>query len=590
MKEKFTKKNIIICFISLLLSLYLANFFANIIHPNIQIFIDTQDAQDNNSVQIGYFNHWLDGVNLDDGHAKYIAEIRDNEYVIEFDVDGNEINNLVINGEKFNNYIKISDYTKSPYYQYTYCVKLNVSSYKHVILFVILFVIFMILLYLCGSNLFTNNKYNHKLIYSESSIKSIGLKPIVLSFVVALLTIFLHSGCDLNVISETIILNMKGVDNYQMFSVLNEAKGVTLLMWQYDAGMLAGYKLPSFLTYPFLFLFNPGSYHWVQALIYKLFNMLLMNVLVLSVISFLIDKKVLAKEKAKKLYYLSLFNPVTFYVAIWFIQFDILPAYFMILGILLMDNLKDNKFLSAFLIGFAICCKMTMLMFIPSFLILVLFMFIKNKEYKQSIIHFIMFVIVISVMLLSTKIFNSPVSVSLSGIAQSERIWYTIFPYLVGLNLYVAIALIIGSFVFMYYNLSSKYSVTNMIMITILSFGVITMAFSFGTVSTPSFWLQTLGAFIIMYSLIDDNLSLFMIICFSSLLITQYACLPEGDITASLHFFNKESIFDIIRNKTIENGSFEQWQSLLFTISQTIMFVMMFVFGKNINKLKVEEK
>lgn len=580
-------KKVIKISIVVFLSLFLAVTFGNIINPKIQVFVDISNYNEKNSVVVGNYKDGLADYELDSNNNVFVkTNIKNKEYIITFNVNNNKISDIKVNGEKFDKVEKISDYTTYNAYQDTYCLKINAVTYMHYVLIVLLFVIFMFLLYLSSKSLFKKEKYNHKLIYSGSSIKIIGLKPIVISFVVTIISLVLYCGCDLCVISETIILHMKGVDFYQLFSTLNEYKGVTLLMWQYDGAMLAGYSLPSYLTYFTLKFFNPLKYHWIQVILYKLFNMLLCNAVVLSLISFLIDKKILDKTKAKKLYYISIFNPVTFYVAIWFIQFDILPAYLLLLGILLMDNLEENKFISAFLIAFALSCKMTMWMFIPAIGILMLFVLIKNKSFKDSIIHGLVIFFVLCIMLLSTRILHSPIASALSGLAQSERMWYTIIVYLQALLLYVSVFTIIVSFALIYHDISSKISITNMIMITILSFGVTTMAFSFSTVATPSFWLQTMGAFIIIFALIDDDLTLFLTICFASLIIIQFACLPEGDITASLIFIGKEPIFTHIVNNIEDANGVIKYHSILFTVSQSIMFIFMFVFGKYINVLK----
>lgn len=584
MEKIINKKNIIGLGI-VLISLYFAFFLSNLIFPKWQLFIDLEKIDDN-KVLFAMHGRDITEYDIKDNIVDYNVNILDKEYNINFKIEDKEITNFLVNGEEFKGIEKISKYATTPAYKDTYCVKLNVTSSKHYIAFVVLSIVFIFLFFLFFKALYDKDKYNHKMTYSNSGFKAIGWKPIIISFVITLLSMVLYVGCDLKVISESVIMYIKGIDFYQMFSCLNEYKNVTLLMWQYDSAMLIGYSLPAYITYPLLRFFNPTRYHWVQVFEYKMFNMLLINLLVLTVISFLIDKKIIKSGKAKVLYYLSVYNPLTFYVAIWFLQFDMLPAYLMTLGILLMDNLKDNKYISGMLIALALSSKMTMWMFVPSFLILELFIYLKEKNLSDGIKHLLTVGFIVVIMLGITRVLKSPIAVALTGLAQSERIWYTAFAYLPGVFLFIAIFSIIVSFILNYYDINLKIPKVNMILITIMSFGVITMIFSFGTVSTPSFWLQTMGAFIILLAVTDDDFSKFLIMCFATLIIVQYALLPEGDITASLKFIGKPTIVDLLRDSLIEKGKFERYQSLIFTISQAVMFAFVFIFSKVIGKLK----
>ena len=572
--------------IIILISLYISFIVSNLIFPKYQIFIDLEPYEQDNKVLIGVHGQDLVQYEVLNNKVNYDMKILDENYNIKFNIDNNEINSLTINDKEFTKVVKISSYTENKYYKDTYCIKLNKTSIKHYISFGIITIVFVVILYLVYKSLFDKGKYNHKLIYSDSSIKAIGKKPIIISFVVAILSMVLYVGCDLTVISESVIMYVKGIDFYQMFSCLNEYKGVSLLMWQYDSGMLVGYSIPAYITFPLLKFFNPSGYHWVQVFEYKMFNMLLINLLVLAVISFLIDKKLLKKEKAKKIYYLSVFNPLTFYVAIWFLQFDMLPAYLIILGVLLMDNLKDNKYISGLLIAFALGCKMTMWMFIPSILALAFYLLLKEKKLLDLLKYGAVVILVVAIMLLCSRVFNSPIANALADIDQSKRIWFTAFAYLSGVFLYLAILGLLITFIINYHDITLKVPKVNMILITLLSFGAITMIFSFGTVSTPSFWLQTLGAFIILFAIKDDNYTLTMLMCFAFLVVVQYAFLPEGDVTASLKFINKEPIFTLVKNKAIEIGEFEKYQSILFTVSQSAMLGFTIIFSKIISKLK----
>lgn len=588
--NKTKVKSVIAFSVIILISLYISFIISNLIFPKYQIFIDLEDYVVDDKVLIGVHGQDLVQYDVVDKKVDYDINILGENYNIKFNIENFEIKTLMINDKEWPDLVKISSYTENKYYQNTYCVKLNKTSNKHYISFVVFTIIFVILLYLVYKALFDKGKYNHKLIYSDSSIKAIGKKPIIISFVVTILSMVLYVGCDLDVISESVIMYIKGIDFYQMFSCLNDYKGVSLLMWQYDSAMLVGYSLPAYITYPLLKFFNPSSYHFVQVFEYKIFNMLLINLLVLSVISFLIDKKILSKKSAKKIYYFSVFNPVTFYVAIWFLQFDMLPAYLITLGILLLDNIRVNKYISAVLIGLALSCKMTMWMFIPSIIVLYLYLLLRDKKLLDLLRHGFVLMLIIGIMLICSRIFNSPIANALSNLDQSKRIWFTAFGYLPGVYMYLAILGLLSTFMINYHDICLKVNRTNMLLITILSFGVITMIFSFGTVSTPSFWLQSMGAFIILFAVKKDNLTLILLLCFGALITSSYALLPEGDITASLKFIGEKPLFTIIKDKAILMGEYEKYQSFVFTVSQAAMLSFSIIFSKVLSKFKYQYK
>lgn len=586
---KSTKK-IIFSLILIFLSIYLSGFITNIISPKVQLFIDLENINnDNPFILIGDYNKKVSEVYESSKNSNvfnYSSEIYNKKIDIDITTYKNSIDNVKINGNDFNKIIKISKYTKNEHFKNVYCLKTNFVSNNHykIQIVLLLFMIFIDVLIIK-----TKRKKELKLskfIYSKSSIRIIGKKPIIISIIVTIISLIFYAGCDLNVISESIIMHQKGIDFYQLFATFKEYKNLTLLMWQYDGAMLAGYSLPSYITYPFLKTFNPANYHWIQVFFYKFFNLLLCNMLVLSVISFLIDKKIINKSKTKIIYYLSIFNPVTYYVAMIFIQFDMLPAYLLTLGILLMDNLEENKYLSGILIGYAISCKMTMWLFIPSIAMLCLFIFLKKKNYISSIKHCITIFITSCLLLIIPRMLNTPSAVTLSKLDQSRRIWFTTLPYASNVFLFIAIFLIMFSFIIIYYDISLRLKVHQMILITFVSFSAITLAFSFSTMSTPSFWIQTLSGFMIIYALTDDNLSLFNIFIFSSLMIVQYACLQEGDISAFSRFIGKKSLFDSIEQHMVQTGEAVKYRSFLFTISQTIMFAYMCISYKFINAIK----
>ena len=572
---------IIFCF-----SFVFAIFFSQIIKPKSQVFIDLDKYSENGVIDVAVYNEKIKKFESKDRKTyKDTIKVGKEELAIEFYIENSEIVKLKINNEDFSDKIvKISNITSSEYYKNVYCIKLNnnVNIWLTISLLAVFFYIFKKM----ESEIFIRNKHNKNLMFLHSAIDAVGKKSIILSFIIAIASIIIYAGCDLNVISESVIMHLKGVDFYQMFACFNKAKGVSLLMWQYDGSMLLGYSVLSYISYPVLKFFNPNSYHFIQVFLYKFINIGLCNLTILSIINYLIDKKKLSIKKAKWVYYLSIFNPLTFYVAIIFIQFDMLPAYALVLGILLMDKLKDSKYTSAFLLAFGLSCKMTMWLLIPAYIILEVYLFVKEKKYFENIQHFLLVTFLLAIFVIIPRILSTPVSMALTGLEQSKRIWFTTLNYAPTLFLYISIASILITFIYNYYDLSEKMRKENIILFTIVSFAIITFAFSYSTISTPSFLLQTIGAYVIFIALSDNKLSVFLTSILLLIITIEYSFAPEGDITASLIFFNKTPLFTTLQNKMIETNNYVLWKSLIFTISHSVMFSFIMIFTKLNKKLK----
>lgn len=588
-KKGYIIRNIIV----ILLGVYLSNIFTNILMPKIQIFVDTEKIFLDNSTQVFLYNEkHLNIFPNENGVYMCSLELYSQPYELEFQMNGDQLTNCKINGKEFYNIDKISNYTTVDIYKHTYCIKLNaVSLYHYLILFILSLTWIAILGYIVNKEIFCEGKYDFSLTYSRSAIKYVGWKAVIISIVIALTSTVIHYGCDLHVLSSTIILYQKGIDFYQMFAALNEYKNPELLMWQYDGSMLAGYNLFSYLLYPFLSLFNPHKYHLIQAVGYKLINISIYNALVLSVISYLIDNGFMAKEKAKQTYYFSVFNPLTFYVAIVFIQFDVIPAYCITLGILHLQKLNKNKILSAVLIAYGISCKMTLFLFIPTVFFLILFIVVKEikESRKPKVIYIATICVLFTIMLLLPRLLNTPLSIALSNLAQAERIWFTAIQYAPTLFLFVAIFSLIVLFIINVYDINLRMRKETMIINALYSIGSIVLIFSFSTISTPAFYIQTIPAFVLLYAASNDKFQSLWTALIGCLIASAFMFVPEGDITASLSWFGLEPIFTTIKNMAISSGNEIRWFSLLHTISASVMFAYAVIFAKKAKEIVKKE-
>lgn len=568
----------------ILLGIYFSTVFTNIVSPKVQLFIDTAKISSDQSVQIFLYDRNYTEVFPDEnGYYKYHADIYGNTYNLSFKMEASGFNSLEVQGRGYYETEKISNYTSYGLYEDLYCVKLNAVSRWHSFIFIAYSILFLLLFYyIATKEIFAGGKYTHTLTYSNTAFLHIGWKPVSISIMVAVASLAIYYGCDLNVLSETIVLYEKGIDFFQMFAAVNDYKQAGLLMWQYDGPMLAGYNLVSYLGYPFLRFFHPNQYHWIYAACYKLFNMVLYNLLVLSVISYLVDHGFISENKIKTVYYWSVFNPLTFYVAVLFIQFDMLPAYCITLGVLLLHNLKDKKVLAAMLLAYGISCKMTMFLLIPMLVFLIVFVMYKESRQirKQKLCFLAALCILLTVFLLLPRAAATPLSIALGHLAQAERIWFTTIQYAPEIFLFVAVFGLAVMHIFNICSVSLRVNEGRMIINTLYFIGAVVLVFSSATLATPAFFLETIPAFIIFYAEADDHFQSLWFGMFGMLIAANMMFMPEGDITASLLFFGKQPFFTSIKNTMDILGEGIKWNSFLHTISSSAMFAYAVIFAR----------
>ncbi len=570
--------------VAVLLGMYFSMIFTNIISPKVQVFIDTAKVSSDQSVQVFIYDREYETIDPDEnGYYTYSAEIYGKPYDLVFKINASGLECSKMQGGGYYDVEKISDITSYSLYQDVYCVKLNAASKWHLVVFTVYSVLFSVLFWgILKKEIFAGKQYTHVLTYSHTAFLHIGWKPVMVSMIAALASLAVYYGCDLNVLSETIILYQKGIDFYQMFAALNDYKQAGLLMWQYDGSMFAGYHFVSYLIYPFLHYFDPHQYHWIQAACYKLFHMALYNLLVLSVISYLADHDFISESKIKKVYYWSVFNPLTFYVAILFIQFDMLPAYCITLGVLLLSKLQNKKRLSAMLLAFGISCKMTMFLLIPLLAFLIVFVMLQQRKQmkKQKLCFFAVLCMLLAVFLVLPRILRTPLSAALGHLAQAERIWFTTIPYAPEVFLFVAVFGLAVLHIFHLCSVHLGIKKERMILNTLYGIGAVVLIFSFATLATPAFFLETIPAFVLFYASAEDDFQSFWFGILGMMIAANMMFMPEGDITASLLFIGKQPVFTSICRMMEQMGQGVRWNSLLHTISSSAMFAYAVIFAK----------
>ena len=565
--------------IAVFLSLYLAAFFSRLYVPDRQLFLDTDSLKEQKVMAFVYDEAPVEL--LAAGEETYAGVIRSGGSELQVSVrlrDGVPQNCEVAGEEK--EFIPVSRYITSDDYRNTYCVWLEQRTAQRFRLGAVLFAGILALFALALRENRREGRTWSRLMYSDAAVLAIGRKPILLSFAVTAISLFIFYGCDLKPLAESIILWQKGVDLFQLFACINPYKSVELYSWQYEGMMLAGYGLPSYLLYPTLGGFQPGAYHWLQSFLYKMLNMLLMNGTVLSLMSFLLERGLLKEERAREVYYFSVFNPLCFWIAIIFIQFDMLPVYCTLLGLLLLSDVQKNKWSAAIFLGFGVACKVTYLMLLPSMAFLMLTLFVRDRKARKDWLLFgLGFGLLLFVFLLLPRILHTPLHLAYRDLPQTKRLWRLAFPLVsTEIRTYAAIVGLVIAFLWSVLHWDTKAAMPIQILRTVLMLAVIMFTFSTLTLSTPSFYLVSLPAFVLLMRQSRNRYECVLKSLLSLLVVTQFLLRPEGDITATLWFFGKTPVFTRVLQAVEASGKALWWKSFLYSVSYAAMLVYLKLF------------
>ena len=577
-----------------LLSIYLSYVFTNIAVPRVQLFLDLANYENTGTVEIFKYDTEYRSLTAD-SNGIYSTEytVYDEPVKVSFSVvDGAPIN-VKINEKDFFNTGKISDYTVVPAYSHTYVLKTNYLGFAFFpVLFLFAAIFWASFEFILNKVILTSKDKIFKIVYSRSGVENIGKKTIIIPFIITAISIIIYHGCDLVPLAESIKLSGSGTDIYQLFACLNKYKDIELFLWQYDGMMLAFYKLVSFMSY-IPFKFDVNSYHWGYTILYKIINIILLNLTAISLVSFMLDHNIIPREKSKNIYLWTVLNPVTFYVAVVFIQFDALPLYLFTLGILLLDNIEDNKILPFLLIAFGISCKIPMMMAMPVIGMMGLYFLLKSRgdRLKKLILYFLFFFIMLLIIFFIPRILHAPLGVAYSGMRAAQRMWWTTVQYAPVVYLFVTVMIVEIICLLNYVKLNLKVSVVDLIQNSLLIVATIIYGFSFSVLSTPGIFIITLPAFAFVYARMEDNLQRF-IFGFGGLLMVVYVLFSSiGDISATAVFFGGKAYFIEIEHMYAGTPTGTQINSVLHTVSNSAMLGYAVIFFKEAGKyLKIKRE
>lgn len=390
--------------------------------------------------------------------------------------------------------------------------------------------------------------FKYIFVYSPSVFKHLKRKDLILISLFLLITTF------------TVV----GVDGRSLFNALNlNAHGVNLYQFQVCKRVITNFEFPEFPYNPNMLLFwSPVTFLWgkitlsapiikgypfVQIFIIKFLNYIFGILTTLSIFSFLLDQKIISNKYIRPIMYLSILNPVFYYIAILFVQIDTFAMYLMTLGILLLMKAKQNLYVSVFLITFALLTKMQMFLFYPIVVFLIILTIIKNYESWAQRITSLLKVILFHVIYIACffAVFYQPkqdLRLLLSAFKQTDRIWFTNIQYISNLYLLFSFSLPILVLIINYIFVTSKLNQLQLILNALFMIGCINLMFNFSILSTPSFVLHSYPALILLLCLNKDYITRIFITLFSGLIVFFYCISDFGDISRVVTFWRREPI------------------------------------------------
>lgn len=591
------KLRVIICvIITLLISLCFSYNITKINYPDLNIMIDSRKVS--NGIMKG-------SIYKDNGtefQLKHISErkfrgafVYEKKKVnISVSVKANKISKVIINNRIIRNklIVNLSNGSLSKdFYNGFYIIKYE-KEYNHKTLFFLInFILFAGIIYEM-LNAFIKNKY--AFIYSGYILKCFKKRDILMCLGICIVGALFVVGVDAKGIYDTYALYLRhDIDIYQLQINIRHFYNFEFTSFAYNPPMLL-------VVSPILkiwdSLFNSigfiNGYPYIQIFIIKAINFVLIAATTISILSFVFQKdENVDASRLRKIFYLSIFNPLTFYVSFFFVQIDTIPLYLITLGCLHLKNYKNNIFMPVTLISIGIFCKMQLFIIIPSVICLFCIILICDKKINltDKVKYLAMFLIIFAWIGISTFAFAyksiSPLGILLRNFSQTGRIWFTSIQYAPNLFFYITFAVIIISYVVYLNSFHLKMDSYQAITSTLLFNSALFLIFSFSIINTPSTLLEATAGLVIIFC-IEGKLRVLELFFVS--ILTVFNCLftNVGDISRILYGWNKNTLVQEMYNG-LSAQSRVKFDSLVHTISNSAMLViglMMLWYSIKINK------
>jgi membrane protein len=393
-------------------------------------------------------------------------------------------------------------------------------------------------------------------------------------------------GIDLRNITRMSSNFASGGDIYQIQNLHEvELHKFDWVSYPYNPIMLVFYTIPNLLSFGFAPFYIQTPFLWLPALIFRACNAVLMRETILSMQGYMMDEGVVQSEKNERSFWIAFLSPVAFYVAIIFIQLDILPIFLVTEGLIQLlrnDANRGNQRIGSILMGVGCFCKLQNVLMFPM-CALVYFVLIWKK--RQNIINAGLFLVAFLLNVASVYVFNPIIGIFLSRNVQGNRVWLTIFSYVEGGYIYLTLFFVV--LLLMLAAMQYKASMTNaqLCIGTLLANGALILLFSATILDTLSSYVIAFPAFIYVLCHEKDELRRWLIWGMSIVILVIWALVASGDITSGLHYFGRSGIFEQLESSLAGTIEGKHWGTIIFTLSRSGLSAYVILFFGEMKRL-----
>lgn len=337
-----------------------------------------------------------------------------------------------------------------------------------------------------------------------------------------------------------------------------------------------------------MLFFDAARYHFAQAMLIKMVNTGLVSMTVLGILSFLLDERLIEEKQAKTIYYWSVFNPLTYWIAVIYIQMDAFPVYCITLGLLLLNKHHKMWLVSAVMAAAGLSAKSQELLILPVILLTAVTLHLvkaaPSETLSKKYFALAKYIAVLSgVLILLLGIFYIKKEAFYNVAThtpQTARVWWTILSYAPGVSLFITTAGLVLAALLGAFSYHLGMSRPSLVIRGLYYCGMVILVFSFSILSTPGACLNSLGAFVLLYSFAKDNYQRFIYAAGSILIAFSEIFSSIGDITASLLFVGRTPIFTWLEQRLAQTEAGAGYASILFTIAHAAMLAYAVLFYK----------
>ncbi len=383
------------------------------------------------------------------------------------------------------------------------------------------------------------------------------------------------------------IFSIVGVDAVPIYNVFRGAcAGLDMYQYQVNYGSVWHFEFPTFAYNPSMLefwtffdriwgaAFGHAPAIWgkpyLQLFFVKLVNGVLLALTVLSVLSFAQDEK-LGAVRPRSAFHLAFFNPLAWYVALLFVQFDTVPLYFATLGLLLSHRFDRHGLVGPLLLGFGCSMKYQGIILLPTSLVAFLYAALatetETRPLRERLRTAALGLVALGAPLVLFRWLPSRPGAALQllfrSMGQFIRAYFG-FAYAGDTLFYFMYGSAIVLLLFWFFSLRLGSTSRDVIVGALLGTGALVAAVNAAHLYTPSTLLQLSAALTLTIVLEPDPIRRVAFSLGTALIVASCATQPYGDITRLLPG-RPGSFAELV--PTLQGADHEHFGSLPFTAS-----------------------